>query len=385
MIETNPVLSTIYDRLAFHSVDAFLFALGAAAFGLILFSALFRILTHYAMNRFIEMRRHSISKRLLETYLRQPYEFFLDRHSGDMSKSILSEVDQLVSNVFRPGMQMVAYSVVLVAIVILLLLVDPLIALGVAGVVGGSYVAIFLAVRPILTRLGLERRSANKERFEAAGEALGGIKDIKLLGREHAYLQRFHYPSLRQASTQAGNQTISEVPKFLIEAIGFGGIIVLALVLMATHGGATGGGLGQVLPMLGLYAFAGYRMLPAAQRIYSGLAKQRFGAAAVDGVYDDLHQREQLAEIPKRAPEPLHPRQNIALEHIHYTYPGADRPALQDIHLTIPVGSSLGIIGTSGAGKTTLVDVLLGLLRPSEGAISVDGQPVTDGNLRAWQ
>jgi ABC-type multidrug transport system fused ATPase/permease subunit len=385
MVHTNAVLASAYNNLGYQSVEVFLFALGAAAFGLILFSALFRILTHYAMNRFIEMRRHSVSRRLLETYLRQPYEFFLDRHSGDMSKSILSEVDQLVRNVFRPGMQMVASSVVLLAIVLLLLLVDPVIALGVAGVVGGSYAAIFFAVRPILTRIGLERRRANKERFEAAGEALGGIKDIKLLGREHAYLQRFNGPSVRHASTEAANQTISQVPKFLIEAIGFGGIIVLSLVLMAIHGGSTGDGLGQVLPILGLYAFAGYRMLPAAQHIYSGMAKLRFGAAAIDGVYEDLHERAQLAKIHKRAPKPLQPQQQIALEHIHYTYPNANRPALQDIHLAIPVGSSLGIIGTSGAGKTTLVDVLLGLLRPAEGAITVDGQPVTAANLRAWQ
>ncbi|MCC5870332.1 MAG: ABC transporter ATP-binding protein [Gammaproteobacteria bacterium] len=385
MVHTNPVLAAVYDTFSFQSVDAFLFALGAAAFGLILFSAMFRIFTHYAMNRFIEMRRHSISKRLLETYLRQPYEFFLDRHSSDMSKSILSEVDQLVSKVFRPGLQMVAYSVVLLSIVMLLLVVDPLIALGVAGVVGGSYAAIFLVVRPVLSRLGLERRRANKERFEAAGEALGGIKDIKLLGRELAYLQRFHGPSVRQASTQASNQTISQVPKFLIEAIGFGGILVLALVLMATQGGATGGGLGQVLPMLGLYAFAGYRMLPAAQHIYAGMAKLRFGAAAVDGVCEDLHQREQLAEIHKRAPQALRLEKQITLAQISYTYPNAQKPALEEIHITVPVGSSLGIIGTTGSGKTTLVDLLLGLLRPSEGAIIVDGNAVTSANLRAWQ
>lgn len=385
MVQTNPVLASVYDTLGFQSVDAFLFALGAAAFGLILFSALFRILTHYAMNRFIEMRRHSVSKRLLETYLRQPYEFFLDRHSGDMSKSILSEVDQLVQNVFRPGMQMVAYSVVLVAIVILLLVVDPLIALGVAGVVGGIYAVIFLTVRPILTRLGLERRAANKERFQAAAEALGGIKDIKLLGRENAYLQRFTGPSIRQASTQAGNQTIAQVPKFLIEAIGFGGIIVLSLVLMATYGGATGGGLGQVLPVLGLYAFAGYRMLPAAQHIYSGMAKLRFGAAAADGMYDELCQRQKLAQIQKHAPERLHPKNKISLEHVCYSYPNSSKLSLQNIHLTVPVGSSLGIIGTTGAGKTTLVDVLLGLLSPSAGSIAVDSEAITSANLRAWQ
>lgn len=385
VVNTNPFLSGLYQGLDFQDVDAFIMALGVAAFGLILFSALFRSLTHYAMNRFIEMRRHSVGKRLLETYLRQPYAFFLDRHSGDMAKNILSEVDQLVQQVFRPGMQMVAYSVVILALVALLIVVDPWLALGVAMVVGGMYAAVFAAVRGILGRVGRDRARANQERFTAASEALGGIKDIKLLGREHAYLSRFEGPSKRQARHQATNQTLSDVPKFVIEAVGFGGVIALTLVLLATQGGTDSNALGNILPILGLYVFAGYRLLPAAQNIYKGMAKLRFGAAAVDGVYSDLHQRSAVAELYKRTHAPLQPKHTIVLQSIHYTYPNAERAALQGVSLEIPVGSSVGIIGTSGAGKTTLVDLLLGLLRPSGGAIMVDGQPITNANLRAWQ
>ncbi|WP_018864895.1 ABC transporter ATP-binding protein [Thioalkalivibrio sp. ARh3] len=385
LVNTNPVLNYLYTGLGFASVDQFIFALGAAAFALILFSAVFRTLTHYAMNRFIEMRRHSLGKRLLETYLRQPYAFFLNRHSGDMAKSILSEVDQLVLNVFRPGITMIAYLVVTIAIVALLIFVDPWLALGVAVVIGGVYGTIFVFVRGLLGRIGRDRSRANQERFTAAGEALGGIKDIKLLGREHAYLSRFDAPSKRQARHQATNQTISQVPKFLIEAIGFGGIIGLTLILLHTQGGTGTDALGEILPILGLYAFAGYRLLPAAQHIYAGLAKLRFGAAAVESVTEDLREREALAELHRQAPRPLVPHKRIELKGIDYTYPGGHRPALQSINLEIPVGSSVGIIGTTGSGKTTLVDVLLGLLRPTQGAILVDGQPVTEANLRAWQ
>ena len=244
VVQTNAVLNTVYETFGFTSVDAFILALGAAAFGLILFSAFFRALTHYAMNRFVEMRRHSIGKRLLETYLRQPYAFFLDRHSGDMAKNILSEVDQLVERVFRPGMQMVAYSVVTLGLVLLLIAVDPWLALGVAVVIGGMYGLIFGAVRGILSRVGHDRARANQERFTAASEALGGIKDIKLLGREHAYLSRFDAPSRRQAGHQATNRTLAEVPKFIIEAVGLGGVIALTLVLLATQGGSESNALG---------------------------------------------------------------------------------------------------------------------------------------------
>ena len=154
VVHTNQVLSTVYQGLGFESVDTFLMALGAAAFVVIVFSAVFRPLTHYAVNRFIEMRRHSIGERMLETYLRQPYSFFLDRHCGDLAKNILSEVDQLIGNVFQPGMLMIAYSVVILSIVGLLLSISPLMTMGVAVVIGGMYALIYLLVRRILARAG---------------------------------------------------------------------------------------------------------------------------------------------------------------------------------------------------------------------------------------
>ena len=384
-VETNVILNTLYTNFGFSSVDTFIIALGSAAFLLILFSAFFRAITHYAMNRFIEMRRHSIGKRLLETYLRQPYIFFLDRHSGDMAKNILSEVDQLVLQVFRPGMQMLAYGIVLLALVTLLVIIDPWLTVGVVLTIGGLYAAIFGAVRGVLSRVGHDRARANKERFTAASEALSGIKEIKLIGVERIYLDKFTEPSSRQARHQATNRTLGEAPKFLIEAISFGGIIALILVLLTTKGGASSTTVNDIIPILGLYVFAGYRMLPAAQNIYTGMAKLRFGAAAIDNVYNDLHARSALAELTRHSPQPLIPVHNIALQIANYTYPNARHPALQDLTLKIPIGTSVGIIGQTGAGKTTLVDLLLGLLRPTNGAILVDDTPVTDSNLRAWQ
>jgi ABC-type multidrug transport system fused ATPase/permease subunit len=302
-----------------------------------------------------------------------------------MSKTILTEAQQVTMTVIRPGIDVVAHGTVLMAIIVLLILVDPVLALGVAGVIGSVYAAIYIGVRGFLQRIGKDRVRANQDRFTAAGEALGGIKDVKLLGREHAYLSRFRGPSMRFAKHQAASQVLGQVPKFLIEAIGFGGIIVLTLVLMAANGGVSGGGLGSVLPVLGLYAFAGYRMLPAAQQVYQGIAQLRFGSAAVDTVYDDLHRRASLAEIHKTAPAAVQPEREIALAQVIYRYPRATQSALAYINLTIPVGSSVGLVGSTGAGKTTLVDVILGLLRPTEGTITVDDEAVTDENLRAWQ
>ena len=379
-IHNTAYLAAIYDFFGFDSAESFLMALGIGAFCIVLFSAAFRILTTYAINRYTQMRRHSVGERLLETYLRQPYSFFLNRHSGDMAKSILSEVDQLIANVIKPGFDAIAYSVVALAIISFLILNDPWLALGVGIVIGGSYVLIFSLVQKRLKLIGRERAEANKERFKAAGEALGGIKDIKLLGREQAYLTRFRPSSARFSKHQATNATLSEVPRYFIEAVGFGGVIGLALVLMGRSEG-----FGEVLPFLGLYAFAGYKLLPAGQRIYGGMAKLRFGAAAVDDIYDDLHERSALAEIRNPPQGWLDVKESICLKNLSFTYPGAPGPALKNINLTIPKGGAIGLVGGTGAGKTTLVDIVLGLLRPTDGELQVDGTPITDKNLRQWQ
>ncbi|PZA00696.1 ABC transporter ATP-binding protein [Gammaproteobacteria bacterium 2W06] len=379
-IESTPYLLATYDFFNFQSKQDFLLALGIGAFCMVLISAAIRITTTYAINRYAQMRRHSVGERLLETYLRQPYSFFLNRHSGDMAKSILSEVDQLIMNVIKPGFDAIAYSVVALAIILFLIIQDPWLALGVGVVVGGSYILIFAGVQKHLTKIGQERAQANKERFTAAGEALGGIKDIKLLGREQAYLTRFRPSSARFSRHQATNATLTETPRYLVEAIGVGGVIALALFLMVRSDS-----FGQVLPVLGLYAFAGYKLLPAAQRIYGGFAKLRFGAAAVDEIHKDLNEREALAEIRNLPNDRVQAINAITLDHLSFTYPGTETPALKDINLNIPIGSAVGLVGGTGAGKTTLVDIILGLLHPSEGQLEVDNTSINYDNLRQWQ
>jgi ABC-type multidrug transport system fused ATPase/permease subunit len=380
MIDENPLLSWSYGISGVESVNGFLFILGVGAFSLIVFGAVFRIVTKYAMYRFTEMRRHSIGSRLLGVYLRQPYGFFLNRHSDDMAKSILSEVDQLVVHVLTPGFNILANSVVAFAIVLFLIVVDPMLALIVGSTIGGCYAMIYLGVRGLLGRIGRDRTVANRQRFTSAGEAIRGIKDIKLLGREDIYLRRFSEPSRRFAGHQAVSMTAAEVPKYLIEAIGFGGILGLALYLMIMRDG-----IDQVLPLLGLYAIAGYRLLPAAQHIYAGVSKLRFGMAAVDEVYSDIVLQKNRQERLPTVPEPLVPSISIALEDVSYIYPGGTKGALCDINMVIPVGMTVGIIGGTGAGKTTAVDLLLGLLSPTSGALKVDGVPIADGEVRAWQ
>ncbi len=380
MVETNPVLAWMYAKGRFTSVDSFLFALGIGAFALVVLSAVFRIGTTYAMTRFTQMRRYSIGARLLQIYLRQPYSFFLNRNSADLAKSILSEVDILVNQVIKPGMNMIAYGMVMLVLAVFLVAMDPVLALVVILIVGGCYGGVYMAVRGLLGRMGGDRVQANRETFIAASEAFGGIKDLKVLGREQAYVQRFRGPAVRFAQHQSLYTTLSGTPKYLIEAVGFGGVLALALYLMGTRAD-----LGEILPLLGLYAFAGYRLLPAAQHIYAGVSSLRFGLPAVDAVYEDLCKESPLHARSTSRLEPLPLEESVRFDGVRFRYPGAAGDALQGLDLTINARTSVAFVGATGAGKTTAADLILGLLLPTEGKILVDGKALTLANLSQWQ
>jgi ABC-type bacteriocin/lantibiotic exporter with double-glycine peptidase domain len=388
LLDSHDTIRSVYhfsERMGVRTVDHFLVLLGLGSFVAIIVSTLFRIATHLIMDHFIEMRRHSISKRLLETYLRQPYHFYLNRHSGELSKTVLSEVDQLITDIVRPTILMVAYLAVVVGLCVLILIIDPLLAFVFAIAIGGPYAIIFLTLRSYLQRVGQSRISANEQRFTAATEAFGGIKEIKLSGCEKAYLVRFSKPSTHYAHVQASVHTLNIAPSYLVEAVAFGGILLMTLGLLIFYGGVRSDALGQLIPVLGVYALAAVRLKPAARHVFQGVARLKYGTAAVDNIYKDLEHRSRLAVIPSSDPPCLNLRYQIELDHVSFTYEGASAPALEEIALTIPVGSVVGLVGTTGAGKTTLVDIILGLLSPSEGRILIDGIAIDSQKIRSWQ
>lgn len=390
LIETNNTLKNLYEfsaKVGVNDVDTFLFFLGLGAFVLIVISAAYKIYTHYSTSIFIEMLRHSLGARLFENYLRQPYAFFLDRNSGDMSKNILSELDAIIGGVIRPAFNMIASIFVLISITTLLLIVNPWLAFFAAGTLCLMYLAIFVLIKRKVSSLGDKKTLANQKRFISAGEAFDGIKEIKLLGRENAFLSRYSNASYEFASSQAAYQALSQIPKYLIEAIAFGGLIATVLVLLIADGGLSkSGSLGQVLPILGIYAFSAYRLQPALQSIFFGLASIRYGKAAVDNFYEDLFcNNETNKKLSKEIPLQLKLFEHIELNNICYIYPGAPKLALENINIKIPVGNLIGIVGGTGAGKTTLIDLFLGLLEPTEGSIKLDGQTLNADILRSWQ
>ena len=385
LVQTNAFAKFFYERLGFDNIDSFIILVGIGIVCVLVTISILRSVTAYAINRWVSMREYSLSLRLLSVYMRQPYQFFLNRHTGELSTYLLSESHRVVLQAYRPAAEVINGSMSFILIVIFLLWAEPVTTFVSVLIFGGCYCALYLALKVMIQRMGNEVLMTNKARFRIAGEALGGIKQIKLLGRERNYISAFSVPAERQAKVRAINATLRQVPKFGLEALAFGGIIILTLVLVVRNGGVESGAVVGILPTLGLYAFAGYRLLPTMQTIYSALATLRFGAASVDAIYDDLSESDTSLILPKALALPLDLSEGVAFRNIDYSYPGAKEGGLTDVSFEIKRGMTVGVVGSTGAGKTTLVDVFLGLLPATNGEIVVDGQVLVGDLWRRWQ
>ena len=382
VVQSNGVLQGVFGisrQIGIQTPEQFLFALAVLVFVLLVISLTFKGITTYVQSRFVLMLEYSIGRRLLEGYLSQPYSWFLSRNSADLGKTILSEVSNVIGNVMTPLMTLMAQSMVALALVSLLIFVDPRLAFSVSLVLMLSYACIFGVVNGWLKRLGQARVVANKERFAALGEAFSAPKEVKLGGLEQVYIQRFANPAKIYVKAQAAVQVIAQLPRFALEAVAFGGMLVLVLYLMVERGSFA-----TALPIVALYAFSGYRLMPVLQQIYVAFTQLRFAGPALDVLHQDLMSL-QASDGYHDQVKPLSLTQAISLSRVSYRYPNAEKPALNGIDLSIPVRSTVGFVGATGSGKTTTVDLILGLLEPHEGMLKVDGKPITAANRRNWQ
>ena len=381
-IERIAPLRLAYNGLGFDSREEFLIALGVAAVVVLVLAGLYKLVASIVMARFVNLRRHSISRRLLEHYLAQPYAFFLGRNTSELTKGVVSETEQMIGGVLRPLVDLVAQSMVVLLIGAFLVAINPLAALLVGLILGGIYLAVFAFIRRRASRYGRERVEANRRRFRAVAESFGAIKEIKLRGCEAYYLNHYDGPSKRMAQLRTRQTVFGATPRFVLESTA---MVVLMAVTLSMIGGERS--LGELLPLIGAYAMAGFRLLPAVQKVYANSVSLRFGFAAAQNLLNEMGGLRTIreSETTRSRSSSLALKRRIELRNVSFRYGPNLPPALSDLNVVIPACTSVGIVGTTGAGKTTFVDVLLGLLSPESGEILVDDVPLGPANRAAWQ
>lgn len=366
----------------------FLMLLGCLVIGAVLAANLLGAMQSILGARFSAKLDSYLSTLLLKSYLLRPYTFYLNHNTSDFLRNIFSEV-YLVSNGFlSTSMAILSRSLTVAGLSVLLLVVNPWVALGAGAFFGGAYTGIYLLLRPRLVRASKKRAESDSLRYKAVAEAFDTIKEIKVLRREPNFISAFEKPTRRYFHFQERAALYSMLPKYVVETIAFAGMIGVAMLLIRQYDGVAG-----ALPVLGLFAVAGYRLIPAIQGLYSNISKLRYYRKSVETIHEECSR---LLVDPRKAspglpvpPKSEGPRQPltraIEFNNIRFTYPQAEQPALKGVSLEIPALARIGLCGRSGAGKTTLADILLGLLHPQEGTMCVDGVPINEENQDAWQ
>ncbi len=384
-IQNVEAFAWAYEVGGFQSDHSFLVALGFASLTAIVVANAIQMLRVYMVAKFATMRMHSLSLRLLRVYLKHPYEFFLSKNSGELGTQILSETQQVVGLFFRPAAEAIAAICTAVAIVALLIWINPLVAGVALAVAGGLYLASYVVSRKAVRRFGETRAKSNRARFRIANEALAGVKEVKLLGREASYIDVYAQPSFNMARAESYSIFLATIPQYVMQIVAFGGMIVLILVLIDPVAFGEAGTMGELLPLLGVFAFGGQRLMPEMAKIYMGFTQLGYGAPVVNSIYADLEAEADLEALSSPGVVPLGLENALELRDVTYSYPNAEGAGLDGVSLRIEAGERIGVVGGSGAGKTTLVDVVMGLLRHSSGQILVDGTEITDENIQAWQ
>ncbi|WP_010254862.1 ABC transporter ATP-binding protein [Treponema primitia] len=392
VIHRQPVLAFFYRLGHFQSDRAFVIFLGIAVFTVILVSTAFRMIVLYGMSRFVANRRYALGVRLFRQYLYQPYQFFLHHNSGELSKNLLAEVDSVINGVMRPIINIFIHGMLSLAIFVLLVVINPVVAVASFGIFGLAYALLYGVIRKRLSRHGKEVREANRLRFKTANEAFGGIKDVKILGKEPFFSYAYSVAAKRYAATQAANHILSTIPSQAIQSLAMGFAIALVIILLIVHGTVA-----EVLPLITVYAYAIMRMMPNLRGIFHDAVQMRYHSFTVDALFQDMTTLPQPPQMPdkkamKAAPDVLPFTHGIVLQQLEYSYPTSREPVLKQLNLSISRNTSVAFVGATGCGKTTLVDVIMGLLKPTGGAILADETPVTsltDEDTRkrvaAWQ
>ena len=279
-------------------------------------------------------------------------------------------------------MHMNAKGVLAILLSLTLFAYDPIVALIGLIIFSLAYITLYTFVRSKLHKNGLAISEMNEKRFRLKNEGFGGIKDILLIGRGNDLIKRFDQTGQILANSQGSNAALAHAPRYFMELIAFGSMILLVLYLVATHNG----NLGIILPILSVYALAGFKLLPALQQIYSSAAMIKGSISAFESIRDDLlnsFDQECGVSTQKNLHLPL--KHEIRLDNVSFAYPNKTIPAINKLDMSIPVNSLVGVVGPSGAGKSTLVDIILGLIMPQTGKLVVDDTVVTSENCRSWQ
>lgn len=380
MMESNGFLSTVFEYFNLNTVGQQMLFLIFALIFLYVFKNLYLWGMYYTQFRFIYNCQYTTGKNLLHNYLYRPYEFYLN---SDMSV-ILRIVESDVANVYELLLQcMNLFSEIVVAIGLLavLFMESPRLTIGVGAILFCTTAFIYFVIKPLMKKLGIQVKEKVSVIFKCILTPVNGIKDIKVFHKEKFFLDNYDTNRLEYAKMLRKQSTINAVPRLLIESMCM--ISVLTMLAIEIMRGAD---VKAMLGTLSAFAVAAMRLMPSFNRISGYMNNVAYYEPALNYVYENINPKNMSGKVLHEAEvqtDEITFADKVEVRNLVFSYPGTEKKIFDDAEMTIPVGKSVGIMGPSGAGKTTIVDILLGLLEYQEGKILSDGVEI-EKNYPSW-
>jgi ABC-type multidrug transport system fused ATPase/permease subunit len=373
-IHTSPYIEPLYRFFRFHSETDFVIASGIFLLFFYLLRFFLNLGYFYLLAKFSKGRYHLLAYRLFENYLGMSYRTFIDKSSADLSKAIINET-QNMTNLISGLLLMLSEIFVVLFIYGAMLLINWKITLLISVILIANALLLILTVSRAIKNAGVSREEHQKKFFEIIQSTLGNFKMMKLTSHTESLLKRFEDASSGYAQANIRNETLAHFPRLFLEALGFGIVIFMVIYLIDKYQADISG----ALALISMFILGLYRLMPSANRILSGYNQILFYKSSLDIIHNDLMYDTETLEN-----HPIVFEKAIELKHVSFEYDEA-KPVLQDISLTILKGDKIAFVGESGSGKSTLVDLIIGLYRPKEGAVTIDGILLDERNIRAWR
>lgn len=390
IIETNKYARLVCELFDLHATRTFMIVVIAALMFVYIFKNIYLFLEYYIQYRFVCNNRFAVQQRLMDVYLKRPYEFFLNAESGEIVRVVTTDVTSTF-NLLSTMLSFFTEAVISAALIAAIIITDPLMAFLLAVVLGGVMLLISWMIKPILRAAGVKYQNNSAKSNKWLLQSITGIKEVKVANKELFFLNQFSKYGKQAIESEKKNNVLATVPRLAIEAFGVSAMLAVIAILMWN-----GREIDTMLPQLSAFAMAAVRLLPSVNRMSSSLNSLSYYEPALDKMLEHLTvaerwENEKCGECSERCitqnfsatsvDESL--TQQVELSDITYSYPNTEHPVLEHANMVIPVGKSVGVVGPSGSGKTTAIDILLGLLPPQSGVVLADGVNIRN-DYQGW-
>lgn len=380
-IQDNELLDFFYRAFHFKTVEGYLSAIAVMICFVYLFKNIYLTFMQNIMLKFSYKTRMNLATKLLTTYMSQPYTFHLEKNIAELQRNLQYDTNQFMLLV-NAGLQFLAECAVICCLGVFLFHTSHSITIVIMLLLVVCISVFFVISKKISTRLGRENEENNARLYQWINQSLGGIKEVKVLNREEFFVKSYKQVYKRLIKGAKNNEMLAAIPKYIVETVCMVGMLV-AIIIKMYYGRND---FQVFVVQLSVFAVAAFRLLPSVGKINSYINSIMYSKSSLDMIYCDLKEIEGCDIIDLKKSDKIKKwefKDKIELANIAYHYPDSEKLVLSDINLSIRKGETIALIGTSGAGKTTLADILLGLLQPVTGRILVDGKNIYD-NMDAW-